>query len=299
MDATLTPHATRAQTPFERLRAISARSGLDLDLVRPAILDRMRLLAELTETVRDCEHAAELAEEIFRYYDARKPGKRFTALERHTVVIGSLFSDIGKSGPADASTDGQRLVAEMFAVEHVPDGTVSASAFFDTYFPADASSRVQRFRALGLDPAMHMRAFWDLHSVWTLQILRGDGVPPQAVAAAATHHLLENVNPHAMFVTDARLTRYIGDSASFGRPEKLVILLDKYDAARRRGQRAHAETIVWLRQVIEAHPRFCQDQEFFSLIDDLDAVIEAAWRPPRPRPVSSPRELVDPFGGKA
>ncbi len=267
------------RTPFERLSAISARSGLDLEKVDPAILERMRLLAETTETVRDSERAADLAEEIFRYYETLTPPERFSSLERRTVVIGTLFSDIGKSGPADASVDGQRLVAEMFAVENIPDGAVSVGAFFGVYFRSNASDRVRRFRALGLDPEMSMREFWNLHSVWTLQILRGDGVPPQAVSAAATHHLLENVNPHSMFGTDSRLMKYVQNSASFGRPEKLVILLDKYEAARRRSHRTHDEAIAWLRQLVQAHPRFCNDQDFFSLIDGLDAVIEAGWRP--------------------
>ena len=64
---------------YERLGAICARYGLKLDHVDPEILGRMRLLAETTETVRDCERAAELAEEVFRHYDAFKPRERFSA----------------------------------------------------------------------------------------------------------------------------------------------------------------------------------------------------------------------------
>ncbi len=273
MDVTVTSLAAPGPALHERLRAICARSGLDLDHVKPGILERMRLLAETTETVRDCERAAELAEEVFRYYDGRKPREGFTAKERSTVVIGSLFSDIGKSGPRTASFDGQRLVAEMFGVERALDSATSVRTFFDGHFRADAAERVRRFCALGLDADMSMRQFWNLHSLWSLQILRGDGVPPEAVAAAAMHHVLENVNPDAMFAADSQLSKYLGHSASFGRAEKLVILLDKYDAARRRGHRTHPEAIAWLHQVIEAHPRFCDDRGFISLLDDLDAAI--------------------------
>lgn len=79
----------------------------------------MRLLAETTETVNDCEHAVRIANDVFRYYDVSKPLERFNALERRIVVIGTIFSDIGKSGPAGADLDGQQLVAEMFAVERI------------------------------------------------------------------------------------------------------------------------------------------------------------------------------------
>ena len=75
---------------YERLGAICARYGLKLDHVDPEILGRMRLLAETTETVRDCERAAELAEEVFRHYDAFKPRERFSAQERSTVLRRSL-----------------------------------------------------------------------------------------------------------------------------------------------------------------------------------------------------------------
>lgn len=159
--------------------------------------------------------------------------------------------------------------------------------FFDTYFAADAADRVRGFRALGLDPDMSMREFWNLHSVWTLLILRGDGVPPGAVIAAAAHHLLENINPLAIIAEDLRLKEYFDKSVLFARPEKLVILLDKYDAVRRRGKRSHDEAIAWLRQLIAAHPRVRNDQGFSTLIEGLDAVVKNRKAAPPPTNRSS------------
>jgi hypothetical protein len=108
----------------------------------------------------------------------------------------------------------------------------------------------------------------------TLQILRGDGVPPGAVIAAAAHHLLENINPLAIIANDVRFQEYFAKGAMFARPEKLVILLDKYDALRRRSKRSHEGAIAWLRQLVKDHPRFCADRDFFALIDGLDAVVK-------------------------
>jgi len=246
--------------------------GLDLDQIDPEIRSRMTLLAETTETVNDCARAAALAEEVFRYYDLYKPFEKFSAIERRTVVLGTLFSDIGKTGPADANEHGQRLVAEMFAVEQVLDDKMPVTRFFTQFFVGDAVERVDRFRALGLDEWMSMREFWNLHSVWTLCILQGDGVPKEAVSAAATHHLLENVNPAAILTEGGRLDRYLGAHGRFERPEKLVVLLDKYDAARRRGRRPHADALTWLRGLIQASVRFRGDVVFLSLIDAIDEV---------------------------
>jgi hypothetical protein len=259
-------------TSFERLRSLCAEVGFDLEDASPAIRARMALLAETTSTVEDSERCVDLARDVFRHYETSKPLQRFTELERRIVVLGTLFADIGKTGPAGAPPEGQRLIAEIFAVENVPDERMSVARFFEVYFPADAGDRTRGLGALGLDPRMTMRALWNLHSAWTLRVIRGDGVPSEAVPAAAAHHLLENVNPDAIVAEDGRFTKYFGAHASFDRPEKLVILLDKYDAVRRRGHGTHGDAIARLRAVIAASPRFGADRTFFTLIEDLDAV---------------------------
>jgi hypothetical protein len=96
----------------------------------------------------------------------------------------------------------------------------------------------------------------------------------EAVPAAATHHILENVNPDSLVAADGRFTKYFGRHASFERSEKLVILLDKYDAALRRGRRAHDQAIALLRDVIARNHRFAGDHEFLELIEDLDEVMK-------------------------
>ena len=94
---------------------------------------------------------------------------------------------------------------------------------------------------------------------------------PEVVAAAATHHLLEDVNPDAIVGADRSFTRSFGDNAAFDRAEKLVILLDKYDALRRRARMTHERAIAWLRERIDKNAEFRGDGEFLSLIADLDS----------------------------
>jgi hypothetical protein len=160
----------------------------------------------------------------------------------------------------------------MFGVEGVRDETQAVAAFFAAYFPAGADDRIRRFCALGLDPAMTMRQFWNLHSAWTLEIAEAGGIPPEAIAAAATHHLIDDINPQAIVAADRRFTRAFGDNIAFDRTEKLVILLDKYDAVQRRGGLTHEQAIRWLRTRVDANPQFRDDAELSELIDDLDLV---------------------------
>lgn len=262
----------------DRLRAICAAVGFDLDLVAPSVLDRMRLLAERSQTVTDFERMAATAREVFRYYERAKPQGAFSEEERRIVVLGCLFSDIGKTGPGSADPGGQRLIVEMFSVEGVRNEKQPVRQFLRTYFPGDADERVARFEALGLDPRMPMRQFWNLHSAWTFEIVQTGGVPPEAVFAAAMHHLLDGINPIAMVRADRRFTRWYGDNATFDRAEKLVIVLDKYDAVRRRGRRSHDQAIAWLRDRVEKSPSFRGDGELSTLISDLDATVRSRAR---------------------
>jgi hypothetical protein len=252
------------------VQAVCARAGLSPEQLEPRLVERMALLAERTPIFEDNARAMELAEQVFEY--CAYNGEAFTETEKTTVRVGSLLSDIGKTGPRDATADQQRLIASIFTVDRVGDEKMPVEQFFRDYFAQDAAERIARFMALGLDPKMTLRQFWNMHSGWTLELLQHSAVPPEAVAAAAAHHLLEHVNPRSIVADDGRFTLPFGSNSSFDRTEKLVILLDKYDAVRRRGHRDHAAAIDWLRALVSKHSRFGKDQEFHTLIDVLDEV---------------------------
>lgn len=272
----MTSEFSTAEATLDVLRARCASVGFDLDAAGCSLVDRMRLLAEHSKTFDDSARMASYAERIFRFYDANRPAEAFTALERQTVVLACLFSDVGKSGPEAADADARRLVAELFAVENVRDDTQSVATFLAAHFPVDAERRVARFVALGLDPTMSIRQFWNLHSGWTLAIAEAAGLPPEAVAAAATHHLIDDVNPESIVGDDNRFTRRFGDNSAFDRAEKLVIVLDKYDAARRRGRRTHDEAIAWLLERLSKSERSRDDSEFARLVADVRDVLGPA-----------------------
>ena len=259
---------------MERLRPHCAAVGFDLGVAERWRHDRMRLVAEGSKTFDDALRMASFAHRIFRHYERTKPTKVFTPKEQATVVLASLFSDIGKTGPAEADATARRYVVDVFAVENVKDDRQSLDTFLHTYFPNDAETRLSALEALGIDRSISIRQFWNLHSSWTLAILEKAGVPPEAVAAAATHHLLDDVNPGAIVGDDDRFTRRFGDNASFDRAEKLVIVLDKYDAARRRGHLTHDAAIAWLEDRIAKSPRFHDDAELRELVDDVRVVLE-------------------------
>ena len=259
--------------PIERLRPHCAAVGFDLGVAEESLLERLRLAAEGSKTFDDALRLASFANRIFRHYDAHEPAKAFTADEKRAVILASLFSDIGKTGPADADATARRYVVDLFAVENVKDDQQPIETFLRAYFPEDAERRISAFAALGIPSSTTLRQFWNLHSSWTLAILERAGVPPEAVAAAATHHLLDDVNPGAIVGEDDRFTRRFGANAAFDRAEKLVIILDKYDAARRRGHLTHEGAIAWLRDRIAKSKRFHDDAELLGLVADVGHVL--------------------------
>jgi hypothetical protein len=257
---------------LEALTELCAEVGVAFGALSGDVRQRLCLLAEHSETVRDARRIIRLARAVFDHYARTHPDRAFDAIEQHVVLIGSLFSDIGKTGPPHAALPSQRLIVEMFSVEGVRDDQQPVARFLRDHFPHDAEDRVRRFEALGLDATMPMRAFWNLHAGWTLAIARAGGLPREAVAAAATHHLLEDINPEDIVQEDGRFSVDFGENVAFDRAEKLVIVLDKYDALLRRGRHVHEEAVAWIRRLIARHPRYGSDAEFEELLEALDVV---------------------------
>lgn len=266
-----------ANAKREQFSRVCERASLRVEELAPEVTRRMLLLAEYTATFDDCTRAMNMAERVFQHCD--QLGMPFTLCDKNEVRIGSLFSDIGKTGPLRANQEQQRLIARMFAVEGVRNDKMTVTEFFSMYFAAESDHAAQLFAALGLDLTLSLRQFWNLHSEWTFELLQDSGVPREGVAAAAAHHILEHVNPYSMVADDGTFTHSFGSNIAFDRPEKLVILLDKYDALRRRGRRDHTASIVWLRQLLTTHTRFGDDRQFQSLLDVMDTVFrdDALW----------------------
>lgn len=263
-----------------RFYEVCERASLRVADLAPRIKERMLLLAHYTNTFDDCVRAMDLAELVFVHYERHL--QAFGDLEKNIVRAGSLLSDIGKTGPLRASREQQELCVRMYGVEGVRNDKLPVSEFFQTYFGAEASHCIEHFRSLGLDAAMPIRTFWNLHGEWTYELLRNSGVPHEAVPAAAAHHLLEHVNPDELVGEDGAFTRAFGTNLAFDRPEKLVILLDKYDALRRRARFDHEAAMAWLRRLLTNHKRFGNDREFHTLLDAMDVVFahatHADWR---------------------
>ena len=253
--------------------------GLNMEKFNPNILRKLFLLNKRTEIFKDEERSVHVAHALFRYYEDKLPNERFTDEEKRTILIGTMFTDIGKTGPRDATPEQEEVILDIYNVENIIDPKkITLAQFINDNFPEDADGRLTTLKEMGIDGGIKMREFYNLHVKWTFEIISGDGVPPEAVATAATHHMLEGINPEEIVGKDGRFTRYFGDNVSFDRAEKLIIILDKYDAFRRRGKKEHKEAIELVRDKIRSNPNFAEDGEFEELLDNLDAMLSADER---------------------
>ncbi|OGN03749.1 MAG: hypothetical protein A2655_04340 [Candidatus Yanofskybacteria bacterium RIFCSPHIGHO2_01_FULL_43_42] len=271
---TITKMLKETETTRDHMRELFEELGLDVEKMNPNILRKLFLLNERTETFKDEERSVHVARALFRYYEQNLSERRFTDAEQRTVLIGTMFTDIGKTGPRNATPEQEKLVLDIYGVENlVEPNKITLEELINDNFSEDATDRLSILEEIKISRNMTMREFYNFHPRWTLEIISGDGLPPEAVAAAATHHMLEGVNPEEIVGKDGRFTKYFGDNVFFDRAEKLIILLDKYDAFRRRGKKEHKEAIELVRNKIRSNPNFAEDGEFEELLNNLDAMI--------------------------
>lgn len=270
------------QPMSERIKTMSLEemaglAEIDLDVIRADIRERWEILHRKTEVLQDEMRCISLGNMVFDYYEDLKPEKAFSHDEKRTFKIGEFCSDDGKSGPKGAPKDVQESITDIYTVKNtnnLHEEKNSLRTFIYDHFFKDAKKRIALMESIGLDLNTPMRTFWNMHTQWTLDIIKGDGVPPEAVAGAATHHILEGINPDHIVGEHEEISERYGHGLRFNRVEKLIILIDKYDAVRFRGKRSHQDAIDFVRNAVHRNLHYEHDGEFNELIDDMDIALE-------------------------
>lgn len=259
--------------------------------IAPWLRDRLDLLATVSPTTADEASAMKAAGDIFDHIDEHHPERTYSKGERLLVRVGTLLSDIGKTGPPHASEEQQELIARIFAIENVSDrDDVTLTAFFARekalrkpwvhswyyrIFPKQWQRHLHSLmRQLGFDPnTTTLRAIHDIHASWTYDLLSeaDSGIPPRAIPAAACHHRTRGDNPRGIIADDDTYTEDFGQNTHYSRAEKLVNALDIYDACRRRSQMTHREAIDALAE--EIGRRYAHDDEFREILQDIITVL--------------------------
>lgn len=240
----------------------------------PELKSRLVLLDRYTPTIDDEHQAISYALKVFD--QAEKSGHPYSDAEKRVVMIGTLFTDIGKSGRKDATIQQSELIVSMYSKENIPieDTQGSVQNFLTKYFSEEnPKEKIALFQSLKLVSNMTMRDFYNLHTQWTFDILDASDLPKEIVPVASCHHRLRGDNPRNILNDDDSYIRTFGSRTRYGRSEKLVGLLDQYDAFRRRSGLIHKETILKLQELVSGavNGRYTNDMEFQEIIKDIDA----------------------------
>lgn len=247
-------------------------AGIDRRELTSQMMDRLRQLHELTPTFEDEIQAAQYAQMINERLRQTAPERALTDLELDAVFGGTFFSDIGKTGPADATAEQSMVVTRMYSIDARFNPSGTAREFIERFLPGEAQQLIADLNSIdGLSEDMAMREFWNAHVYWSYDLIKDSNLPGASKRAAASHHVLEGNFPPEVIEETGRIT---GTDTYIGAPEVWVMMLDKYDAQRRRAGATHHEAIEWLRKLEERDtwqkldPRV---QDIMHLtIDDID-----------------------------
>ena len=130
-------------------------------------------------------------------------------------------------------------------MENVADPQQTIAETARTNFSAeDAASILERLGSCGLRATDTMRAFWDRHGYWTHDILEADAedIPVRARVIAGSHHVDRGIDPYE-FSSDEYVDML---------EQRILIAVDKYQAAVARSQKTHGEAMEIITRILSS-----------------------------------------------
>ena len=179
------------------------------------------------------------------------------------MSIAAYLHDIGKSGPFDASQESQKAIVKLYAVENVADPDETIGDTVRTNFSSrEATNILEQLGSCGMRSTDSMRAFWDRHGYWTHDILEADseGIPIRARVVAGSHHMDRGIDPY----------RFSSDDYVAVLENRILMAVDKYQAAVARGRKTHGEAIEVIKRILS--PKYGNDVVMNSVLKVLDAL---------------------------
>ena len=188
---------------------------------------------------------------------------KLDADSKRDMSIAAYLHDIGKSGPFDASQETQEAIVKLYAVENVadPDQTIAETARAN-FSSEEAESILERLGSCGMRSTDTMRAFWDRHGYWTHDILEAgsEDIPVRARVIAGSHHLDRGIDPYE-FSSDEYVDML---------ENRILMAVDKYQAAVARSQKTHDEAIGIIKRILS--PKYGTDVIMNRVLKVLDEV---------------------------
>lgn len=188
--------------------------------------------------------------------------------------LAALIHDVGKSGPAKANEEESIAVIKLFAIDKISNINQTIQQTVADHFETEEGRIIlANLESCGIDTNLSMRSFWDLHAQWTADLLENsdNNVTRRVRVIAASHHIDRDINPYNIDESDIPTeSEVIGLSEYYieALEERLLIAVDKYQAAVQRSKLTHDEAIGLVRKLI--HSKFGKDPIMTKILEALD-----------------------------
>ncbi len=212
-----------------------------------------------------------------------------TEEQKDRVRMGTILTDIGKTGPADAPFEEQKYVLELYCIEGVKNGSATPiEAVLEQHFPDDWQKRATAILKLMRTERAMMSDFWNAHTDWGIGIMAKDSrnIPPLVMRAVALHHAPDGVHADAIGEggrVDLDKILLLKDfpgmaeanEEPIGWPEKLIIACDKYFAVRCRQGKGHREALGFVQGLLfgSKSPFKDDDPEFKIILERMEKIL--------------------------
>ena len=270
--ATLQPPSKRLEAREQERQEVHDKIDAELHTVGlqhfgEAIAQRMELIEVLAARFNNDSRmirriCLEVLDRIASILEPELQSK-LDADSRRDMSIAAYLHDIGKSGPFDAPQATQEAIVKLYAVENVadPDQTIAETARTN-FSSEDAESILKRLGSCGLRSNDTMRAFWDRHGYWTHDILEADSedIPVRARVIAGSHHVDRGIDPYEFSSDD-----YVDMLEN-----RILIAVDKYQAAVARSQKTHGEAMEIIKGILS--PKYGHDVIMNDVLKVVDEV---------------------------
>lgn len=207
--------------------------------------------------------------------------QKMTEQYRQEGELAAYLHDIGKSGGILLNADGQLAVIKLFSADRFTypiDPKITVGQAINECFSEERDLVTQNLSRTGVDEEMPMRQFYDMHAQWTRDILEkfAKFIPKRTRIVAASHHMDRGINPYNLTETEVPvesliigvLEEYINNLE-----EKILMVVDKYQAAIARGRANHSQAVDLLKKILSG--KYEHDPIMNLVIDTVDKLGKA------------------------
>ena len=263
----------------QKVRLSLERIGFH-ELLHEEITNRLTLLekgSKFNEYSRRIERGMENVLNLLeRQYAEKYPEVVFLKKQRYDGSIAAILHDIGKSGPAEATSKEQDLIIKLFARENIRNSNMLVSEVIgEMFFENQLAETLETLEKYKIGEKTTMREFWDRHAQWTHDILEkySQNLNAHVRMISGSHHIDRGINPYNLSdeVVVPLAANVIGTLEEYVETleGRALIALDQYEAAIERGKLSHEMALSRVRSSMVKHKNDKLMNLVLGAIDEL------------------------------